>query len=155
MSGIKTIDLLLITDLFEPKGSAGYILNFNDRTFAQFFAQELPVDIDDPAYAKNGTSKGKRLRYFLQAVDDPMRCSLWLAEGSSCSVRSLRLAASRNVSDRSRSWPFWRVGQGQERCGTHRFQRSRSITVPRRNGVRHRSPHLPLPWNWSCYPNAL
>ena len=71
MSGIKTIDLLLVTDLFEPKGSAGYILNFNDRSFAQFFAQEPHVDIDDPAYAKNGASKGKRLRYFLQAIDDP------------------------------------------------------------------------------------
>ena len=71
MSSIKTIDLLLVTDLFEPKGSAGYILNFIDRTFAQFFAQELHVDIDDPAYTKNGTSKGKCLRYFLQAIDGP------------------------------------------------------------------------------------
>lgn len=70
MSSIKTIDLLLITDLFEPKGSPGYVLNFNDRTFAQFFARELHVDIDDPIYAENGTSKGKRLRCFLQATDD-------------------------------------------------------------------------------------
>ncbi|HEY2661420.1 MAG TPA: hypothetical protein VGI79_17005 [Caulobacteraceae bacterium] len=43
MSGIKAIDLLLVTDLFEPKGSPGWVLNFNDQTFAQFFTQELKV----------------------------------------------------------------------------------------------------------------
>ena len=83
MSGIKTIDLLLVTDLFEPKGSAGYILNFNDRTFAQFFAQELQVDIDDPQYAKNGASKGKRFRHFLQVTEDATAAqtlrALWVA----------------------------------------------------------------------------
>ena len=32
-------------------------------------AEEMNIDIDDPIYAKNGTSKGKRLRCFLQTVD--------------------------------------------------------------------------------------
>ena len=49
----------------------GYVLDFSDRTFGQFFAQELNCDIDDPAYAENGRSKGKRLRCFLQKVDAP------------------------------------------------------------------------------------
>jgi hypothetical protein len=48
---------------------SGYVLNFSDRTFSQFFAEELNCDIDDPAYAVNGRSKGKRLRCFLQSVD--------------------------------------------------------------------------------------
>jgi hypothetical protein len=61
--------MLLLEDLFEMHG--GYVLNFSDRTFAQFFAEELNVDIDDPVYAKNGTSKGKRLRCFLQTADKP------------------------------------------------------------------------------------
>src|SRR3546814_14552421 len=47
----------------------GYVLNFSDRTFAQFFAEELNIDIDDPVYARNGGSKAKRLRCFLQTVD--------------------------------------------------------------------------------------
>src|SRR5262249_6949658 len=34
-----------------------------------FFVEELNIDIDDPVYAKNGTSKAKRLRSFLQSVD--------------------------------------------------------------------------------------
>lgn len=49
----------------------GYVLNFSDRTMSKFFAEELNVDIDDPIYAENGLSKGKRLRCFLQKVDIP------------------------------------------------------------------------------------
>lgn len=46
------------------------MLDFSDASFADFFASELNVDIDDPKYAVNGGSKGKRLRYFLQNCDD-------------------------------------------------------------------------------------
>lgn len=68
MPNIRHLDMLLIDDLFEMGG--GYVLNFSDRTLAQFFAQ-LDIDIDDPSYARNGTSKAKRLRCFLQSVDVP------------------------------------------------------------------------------------
>ena len=61
--------MMLLDDIFEM--NSGYVLNFSDRTFAQFFAEELNIDIDDPAYAKIGNSKGKRLRSFLQIVDKP------------------------------------------------------------------------------------
>lgn len=47
----------------------GYVLDFSDPSFADFFAAELDVDIDNPIYAENGGSKGKRLRCFLQKVD--------------------------------------------------------------------------------------
>ncbi len=57
----------LLDDLFEMR--SGWVLNFSDRTFAQFFAEELNVDINDLTYSKNGTSKGKRLKCFLQTVD--------------------------------------------------------------------------------------
>ncbi|MCD5963413.1 MULTISPECIES: restriction endonuclease [Gammaproteobacteria] len=46
------------------------MLDFSDTSFADFFALELKVNIDDPKYAANGGSKGKRLRYFLQNCDD-------------------------------------------------------------------------------------
>jgi hypothetical protein len=46
------------------------VLDFSDTSFANFFASELMVNIDDPKYAVNGGSKGKRLRYFLQTCDD-------------------------------------------------------------------------------------
>jgi hypothetical protein len=69
MTNIRSIDMLLLDDVFEMGG--GYVLNFSDRTFAQFFAEELNIDIDDPQHARNGTSKAKRLRCFLQTVDKP------------------------------------------------------------------------------------
>jgi hypothetical protein len=69
MPNIRSIDMLVIDDLFEM--GSGYVLNFSDRTFAQFFAEELNIDIDDPVYAQNGSSKAKRLRCYLQTVDKP------------------------------------------------------------------------------------
>jgi hypothetical protein len=69
MDKIRAVDMLFLDDLFEMGG--GYVLKFSDRTFAEFFHQELSVNIDDPLYAKNGGSKGKRLRYFLQITDVP------------------------------------------------------------------------------------
>ncbi len=67
MPNFRSIDMLIIDDLFEME--SGYVLNFSNRTFAQFFAEELNVDIDDPIFCKHGTSKAKRLRCFLQTVD--------------------------------------------------------------------------------------
>lgn len=69
MANIKSTDMLFLDDLFEMGG--GYVLNFSDRTFAAFFAEELEVNIDDPKFTQGGTSKGKRLRYFLQNMDKP------------------------------------------------------------------------------------
>jgi hypothetical protein len=69
MTNVRSIDMLFLDDLFEMGG--GYVLNFSDRTFAQFFAEELDIDINDPDYALHGTSKAKRLRCFLQTVDRP------------------------------------------------------------------------------------
>jgi hypothetical protein len=70
MSNIRALDMMVIDDIFEMNG--GYVLNFSDRTFARFFAEELDVDIDDPEYTKHGGSKGRRLRCFLQTVDRPI-----------------------------------------------------------------------------------
>ncbi|MEW5683932.1 MAG: abortive infection family protein [Pseudomonadota bacterium] len=44
----------------------GYVMDFSDRTFGDFFRDEVGVDIDEEHYAQGGGSKGKRLRYFLQ-----------------------------------------------------------------------------------------
>lgn len=61
------IVMLTIEKVFGMEG--GHVLNFSDRTFAEFFAAELNVDIDDAVYAKNGGSKGKRMRQFLHTSD--------------------------------------------------------------------------------------
>lgn len=63
-SGTVTgLDLRAIESILEMSG--GYVLDFSDRTFAEFFA-EYGVRIDDPRYSQQGTSKAKRLRYFLR-----------------------------------------------------------------------------------------
>lgn len=60
----------------------GYVLDFTDRTFAEFFALDLAIDIDDARYQVHGTSKAKRLRAFLQQADDQQAAralrGLWL-----------------------------------------------------------------------------
>jgi hypothetical protein len=66
MPNIRPIDMVLIDQIFEMEG--GYVLNFSNRTFSEFFALELNVDIDDPSYAEQGMSKAKRLRCFLNKV---------------------------------------------------------------------------------------
>lgn len=69
MTNIRTLDMMFIDDIFDMGG--GYVLTFSDRTLSLFFAEELNIDIDNPTYAKNGASKAKRLRCFLQTVDKP------------------------------------------------------------------------------------
>lgn len=69
MPNIRSLDMKLVDDLFEM--GSGYVLDFSDRTMSTFFVEELNVDIDDPIYQVGGTSKAKRLRCFLNAVDLP------------------------------------------------------------------------------------
>ncbi len=71
MSNIRSIDMMFLEDIFDTGKGKGYVLNFSDVTFSQFFAEELNIDIDDSIYAQSGSSKGKRLRCFLQTVDKP------------------------------------------------------------------------------------
>lgn len=67
MANIRTIDMHILDDVFDM--GSGYVLDFSDRTMSLFFAEELNVDIDNPAYQEQGTSKAKRLRCFLKKVD--------------------------------------------------------------------------------------
>jgi hypothetical protein len=72
VSSIRSIDLQFIDDLVDFIRGRGYVLDFSDSTFAEFFATELDVDIDHPDYSEYGGSKGKRLRGFLKKVEDPV-----------------------------------------------------------------------------------
>ena len=68
MSGIRTIDMLLLDELFDM--GQGYVLNFSDKTLPVFFAEELNVDIDHQRYRVDGNSKAKRTRCYLRTVND-------------------------------------------------------------------------------------
>jgi len=48
-------------------------LDFSDKTFATFFAEEVGINIDESRYDAEGTSKAKRLRYFLKTSTPEVR----------------------------------------------------------------------------------
>ena len=49
----------------------GYVLNFSDRTFSEFF-KDFDVDVEAQKYYKNGSSKMKRLRAFWEIENDKL-----------------------------------------------------------------------------------
>lgn len=63
---IKASDMRFLDDLFDMGG--GYVLDFSNLTFAQFFRDELNVDIYHSRFEVEGTSKAKRLRYFCRTA---------------------------------------------------------------------------------------
>lgn len=67
MSNLKASEMRVVDRVLEME--SGFVLNFSDRTIAEFFLDELNIDFNDPSFAVNGTSKAKRLRTFLQGVD--------------------------------------------------------------------------------------
>ena len=64
---IRSIDMPIIDRVLGMEG--GYVLNFSNQTFAQFFHEELGVVIYDHHWAVQGGSKAKRLRYYLLQAD--------------------------------------------------------------------------------------
>lgn len=46
MSSLRPLDMRLMEQLFERATERGYVLDFSDRTFADFFEQELGIDIN-------------------------------------------------------------------------------------------------------------
>ena len=61
---IRELDIELLNDLFDMRG--GWVLSFKNKTFSSFFQNEIGINIDDPSYSVEGSSKANRLRYFLR-----------------------------------------------------------------------------------------
>ncbi len=70
MSSLNLLERKIFESLFNMEG--GYVLDFTNETFAQFFRQTCGKDIDSQTYDLNGTSKAKRLRRFLEIESDPI-----------------------------------------------------------------------------------
>ncbi|WP_017454479.1 hypothetical protein [Herbaspirillum rubrisubalbicans] len=66
MSSLKLHEKVIFEKLFDR---GGFVLNFVDRTFAEFF-REHNIDIDSEKYRTRGTSKMKRLRSFWEQEAD-------------------------------------------------------------------------------------
>lgn len=63
MNQLMAVELKVVDELFGM--GSGYVLDFTNATFDDFFRCEVGVDIYDDAYALGSGSKGKRLRAFL------------------------------------------------------------------------------------------
>ena len=70
MPNFKPLQMNLLDDVLLM--GDGYVLSFSNRTFAEFFLEELGINIDDPKFSVMGGSKGKRMRYFLQNSPRPI-----------------------------------------------------------------------------------
>ena len=68
MSSLKTIEKRVLEKLFN-RNKDGYVLDFTDQTFAEFF-REHEINIEDDKYHKNGPSKMKRLKAFWEIEPD-------------------------------------------------------------------------------------
>ncbi|MEO9611548.1 MAG: restriction endonuclease [Nitratireductor sp.] len=60
---LRPVELKVVDELLGM--GSGYVLDFSNATFDDFFRREVGVDIYDDAYAQGSGSKGKRLRAFL------------------------------------------------------------------------------------------
>lgn len=67
MVDLRHRDIRIVDNAFDMQ--SGYVLDFSDKTFAEFFDAEFGIDIDDDKYYANGSSKAKRLRCFLSVED--------------------------------------------------------------------------------------
>lgn len=70
MSSLKAVEKKLFEELFEME--SGYVLDFTNNEFAEFFRESAKVDIYAPKYSINGDSKAKRLRAFWEIEPDAL-----------------------------------------------------------------------------------
>lgn len=74
---LKSTELEIIDEIFDMK--SGYVLDFTNRTFEEFFSDELSIEIYHPKYDTDGSSKAKRLRCLLKITTDQERVKILIA----------------------------------------------------------------------------
>lgn len=68
MSSLTTRDKRVLEDFLGMR--SGYVLNFSDRTFADFIHEAVEVEIHADVYTTHGSSKAKKLRAFWEIESD-------------------------------------------------------------------------------------
>ena len=67
MPKLKRSEMRMLDAIFDMTG--GYCLDFSDRTMAEFFEDELGIEIYQATYSYNGGSKAKHVRAFIEVED--------------------------------------------------------------------------------------
>ncbi len=70
MSSLTALEKRYFEDLFMM--ASGYVLEFTNARFAEFFRECVDIDIYTDKYCFNGDSKAKRLRAFWEVESDPL-----------------------------------------------------------------------------------
>jgi len=70
MAKLTTNEKEILEELFKMRD--GYVLNFSDRTFGEFFRNDMALNIFDPKFNYASGSKANRLRGFWQVADDSL-----------------------------------------------------------------------------------
>ena len=68
MSSLTSLEKRRFEDLFGMR--SGYVLDFSNNTFHQFFKENVGINIYDDRYAYNGESKANHLRTFWEIDND-------------------------------------------------------------------------------------
>ena len=67
MANLKRSETRFIDEVFGM--GSGYVLDFSNRTFAEFFEDEFGINIYHEKYGSRGSSKANHLRTFIEAED--------------------------------------------------------------------------------------
>lgn len=67
MANLKRSEMRFVDEVFGMGG--GYVLDFSNRTFAEFFEDEFGINIYQDKYETRGSSKANHLRAFIEAED--------------------------------------------------------------------------------------
>lgn len=70
MSSLKMVERACLEDLFDMSG--GYVIDFSNRTFGEFFRESLNINIYSEKYTLSGESKARRLRAFWETEPDAL-----------------------------------------------------------------------------------
>ena len=70
MATLSTNEKQILEKLFQME--SGYVLNFSDRSFAEFFRDDVGANISAQQYSYISGSKANRLRRFWQVTDDQL-----------------------------------------------------------------------------------
>ncbi|CAN5179449.1 hypothetical protein BH10PSE4_BH10PSE4_21730 [soil metagenome] len=80
MSDLKPADTRILERILSM--GQGYVLDFSNRTFSEFFEAELNIDIDEARWSERGGFKANRMRAFWQLADNrkvaKLLKALWL-----------------------------------------------------------------------------
>lgn len=70
MANLSTVEKQVLEKLFQM--GSGYVLNFSDRTMAEFFADDVGINIYDQKYKYASGSKANYIRGFWQIANDSL-----------------------------------------------------------------------------------